>query len=255
MFLCPGLVPILSGPAVFEKDVSKFGGRESVETSLTLPASCQEPPAASSGPASPTPQLYTIAFHFLEVRAGRCRLIFWRCSGPTSAKVSRCSKVGEIIQTDDINDGAHHAGVVLGEDTWGGVRSGTLWKKPQLPVWWSSLKAWGSQHLLKDMSGSQELSCITTPGSQKVPLGSHGHNALPASSSNTMLSPAGISPPQWSPPWLLQAEDFFLFLSFSHNYSPDNSWDNESDVAWGGLSFFFFFLRWLLYCWFELLFY
>ena len=52
------------------------------------------------------------------------------------------------------------------------------------------------QHLLKDMSGSQELSCITTPGSQKVPLGSHRHNALPASASNTMLSPAGISPPQ-----------------------------------------------------------
>jgi hypothetical protein len=61
-------VPILSGLAVFEKDMSTFGGRERLETSLTLPSSCQEPPTASSGPSSPTPQLYTISFHFLEVK-------------------------------------------------------------------------------------------------------------------------------------------------------------------------------------------
>lgn len=61
-------MPILSGLAVFEKDVSTFGGRERLETSLTLPSSCQEPPTASSGPLSPTPQLYTISFHFLEVK-------------------------------------------------------------------------------------------------------------------------------------------------------------------------------------------
>lgn len=37
-------------------------------------------------------------------------------AGPTSAQVSRCGQVGKVIQADDVNDGAHHAGVVLGEN-------------------------------------------------------------------------------------------------------------------------------------------
>lgn len=66
------------------------------------------------------------------------------------------------------------------------------------------------QHLLKDMSGSQELSCITTPGSQKVPLGSHGPT-LPASSSNTMLSLLLGSHSSVKPSLIAAGRDFFLF--------------------------------------------
>lgn len=59
--------------------------------------------------------------------------------GPTSTKISRCGQVGKVIQTDDIDDGAHHTGVVLGEERRDGVRPGTLGRKAQLPALGSSL--------------------------------------------------------------------------------------------------------------------
>lgn len=114
-------------------------------------------------------------------------------AGPTSSKVSRCSKVSKIIQTDDINDGAHHAGVVLGERTWDGVRPGAVNKGPAAC---SRRKVSEAHHHILSISGSRELSLSSHPCSRKVPPGSRGHNTLPASSSHIMWSPAGISPPQ-----------------------------------------------------------
>lgn len=37
-------------------------------------------------------------------------------AGPTSSKICRCCKVGKIVQADDVDDGAHHTGVVLEEE-------------------------------------------------------------------------------------------------------------------------------------------
>ena len=143
---------MVPGLAVFEKDVSKFGGRERSETSLALslivPGACN----CQLWPFVPNPTALHNPLSFSRGKGGggvrrsgtvgkkntkpgllpalTCLLSGLEPpplgAGPTSPKVSRCSKVGEIIQTDDINDGAHHTGVILGEDTGDGVRPGTL---------------------------------------------------------------------------------------------------------------------------------
>jgi hypothetical protein len=65
------------------------------------------------------------ATNLSHVRNFKCSFACFSCpsadpphgAGPTSTKVSRCCQVGKIVQTDDVNDGTHYTGVVLGEET------------------------------------------------------------------------------------------------------------------------------------------
>lgn len=101
----------------------------------------------------------------------------------TSTKVSRCCKVGKIIQTDDINDGTHYTGVVLGERcemVWG---LGLLCRKrPSCLLWGEGLsETWGTQHFLQGMPRAAPQpwqapgSCPTSshPSSWMFLFGSH----------------------------------------------------------------------------------
>lgn len=91
-----------------------------------------------------------------QARAAACPHLppFWSRAppsgaGPTSAKVSRSGKVGKVIQTDDIDDGAHHAGVVLGEEMRDSMRPGTMKKAPLPALGGWSLQGRDTQHFCR----------------------------------------------------------------------------------------------------------
>lgn len=109
--------------------------------------------------------------------------------GPTSSKVSRGCQVGKVIQTDDIDDGAHDTCVVLGEEVQDGVRPGILCRKRLSHLIWGGLSGTHSSQccFLPDIPGPPR----PMSGCGKAPPASPRHKTAPVTSPPIILSPMG----------------------------------------------------------------